>query len=335
MADFEKRKDYREIEDPGPTVWEQLPVASWKVGGSAQLAFPVVSIDESGGNRIAIRERPYRPGAKLDDIGSVPKRWNLVALFENSIEEPGLEANGDKPLYPDVLNELLESFDLYHDEPGDLVIPTRGPVRARLGTYHRGEQNPERDSATLTLTFIQDNEDNVDAASFNLPSVKANSRRVAEEVEESAQEDGAWDTSLQDLKEYAAQLEGLINAPQEYKRDFEQQAKMVMSAVDRVFSAFSKQGKEGRDLFRDPETGATQRELNALKDMVGRETIEARRGRPQLVSVVFAEDQSLMSVAVMHGQSFDDLLEVNTQLDDPMHIPAGDIVRVFADAATG
>jgi len=331
---FQRMKNYRTVPDTGPEVFEQYEIASWKVGGSQKIAFPVISVDESGGNRLAARKRPYRHGAKFDDIGANETNWTLTAIFKNDLEEPGLtEINGDTALYPDVLNNLIDTFRLYHDEPGDLVIPTRGKVRARLQSYSRGERHDERDFASVSLVFVEDNEDNVDAASFNLPSVKANSRRVAEEIEESAQEDGAWDTSLQDLMEYAAQIEGMINAPQEYKRDFESQAKLVIGAIRRVTSAFTQRGKEGRDLFSDPKTEATQRSLVSLEDMVGRELAEARRGRPQLIMVTYPNDRSLMSIGVELGQSYEDLVEVNTQLEDPMHIPAGELVRVFANGS--
>lgn len=333
MAAFEKRKDYREAPDTGPEVFEQYPVASWSIGGQ-KIAFPVTRISETGGNRLAARKRPYRHGAKYDDIGADEHGWTLTIKFANDIDEPGLtEVNGDQALYPDVLNALLETFDLYHDEPGDLALPTRGPVRARLQSYNRDEEDTERDCAAVSLVFVEDNEDNVDAASFNLPSVKANSRRVAEEIAESSQEDGAWDGSISDLVEAAAQIEGLINAPQEYKRDLEAQSKVVLGAIRRVNAAFMQQNKEGRDLFLHPRTASTQMKLLQLEDMVGREMAEARRGRPQLVMVTYKSDRSLMSIAAELGQYYTDLLEVNTQLEDPMHIPAGEIVRVFSNGS--
>jgi hypothetical protein len=328
MTDFQKMKGYREMEDTGPEVFEQYQIASFQ-----KLAFPVISIDESGGNRLARRQRPYRNGAKLDDIGSKEKVWTMEAMFSNRITEPGLEVNGGRALYPDILNELLAMIDLYHDEAGDLVVPTRGPVRARLDDYKRVENADGRDSALLTLVFVQDNEDNVNAASFNLPSVKANSQKVSDDVEESAQEEGAWDTSFQDLAEYAGQLEGLINAPSEYKADYESRAKLVMASVDRVFTAFTQHGVPGRDLLLKPEMEATQRLLTQLKDMVGRETIEARRGRPQLTSVAFSTQRTLMSIAAQYNQPYDDLLEVNSQLENPMAIEPGDVVRIFVNGA--
>lgn len=335
MAEFQKRKGYVQIEDPGPEIFEQYEVASWKVGSAPKIAFPVISVQESGGNRLAMRARPYRDGVKIDDIGSAEKHLTMVAVFHNSLEETGLtEINGGTSLYPDVLNKLIDTFDQHHDDAGDLVVPTRGPVRARLDTYQREEHHDERDFATLTLNFIQDNEDNVDAASFTLPSVKAQTQQVANEIEESAVEDAAWDTSLQDLADYAGQIEGLINAPQEYQRDFEGRAKILTASIRRVFTAFMQNGVPGRDLFKNSNTSGTQRSLVLLQDMVGRETIEARRGRPQLVSVAYSEQRTLMSIAAEHGQSYEDLLEVNSQLEDPMAIAAGDVVRIFADGSS-
>ncbi len=323
-------RTYREVEDT-ESVFSQYPIASWAVG-SQKFVFPVTAIQEDGGNRVVVRKRAYRDGAKLDDTGSNEKRWVLTAVFSASIIEPGLEENGDLPLYPDVLNALIDSFDTH--ETGDLVVPTRGPVRARIERYSRIEKVDEEDYAGLSLTFIEDNEDNVDARSFSQSSVNANARLLADETTFSAQSDGAWDGSLQDLNELAAQLEGLANAPGDILRDLDQQAGMVIGAANRATRAFSRSGVEGRDLFLDPDSSTTQRKLEQTKEIAGRTRIESRKGRPALVTVVFEEDQSLLNIAAMLNQNFADLLEVNSQLENPLHVPAGEIVRVFGNGAS-
>jgi len=102
--------------------FEQYSVASWTVNNRT-LAFPAKVINDNGGNRIVQRERPFRDGAKLDDTGSRATVWAFEVLFENSIEESGLEINA-MPLYPDVINAIIESFKTH--ETGDLVVPTVG-----------------------------------------------------------------------------------------------------------------------------------------------------------------------------------------------------------------
>ena len=175
MADgiLQQRPDFDQAVPRDP-VFEQYPSASWSVGTQVALVFPVTEITEEGGNRIVLRERPYRDGAKVDDIGSKAKSWSLKAIFENTINE-GLIQNG-QPLYPGVLNELIRSFDQH--ETGDLIVPTVGKVRARAQSYVRTERNDERDYATVEFKFVQDNEDAIDATSFTLPTVKSKDLNV-------------------------------------------------------------------------------------------------------------------------------------------------------------
>src|SRR5262245_15019791 len=105
--------------------FEDYEVCSWKVGQrSGTLKFPVSSIQESGGNRIVERNRPYRNGAKLDDVGSNATKWTIEAVFENSIMEGEKGLDQNVLLYPNVLNAVLDSFRIHGT--GDLVIPTRG-----------------------------------------------------------------------------------------------------------------------------------------------------------------------------------------------------------------
>ena len=66
------------------------------------------------------------------------------------------------------------------------------------------------------------------------------------------------------------------------------------------------------------------------------ELLEILEGKVQFTDLSFHDlllQCEVPVIAAMQGQSFDDLLEVNNQIDDPMYIPAGDVVRVFADAA--
>lgn len=312
-------------------IFEQYQPGQWRAAPDEPvLAFPVLDVNEAGGNRIIERDRPYRAGAKLDNTGSKAKRWTMRVAFENSLQEPGIDAvNGGVALYPDVLNALLDSFDRFPDETGDLSVPTRGWVRARMESYGRVEEFGERDYAVLTLTFVEDNEDRVDASSFTAPTVSANARRLSEVTTFDAQSDGIWDDDTRSLEETAADLEAVANAPGETQQEVDQKAGASIGSVNRVLKAFSEPGRGGRDKLRDPESSSTYRKLQATKEIAGRSRQEARRGRPPLVSVVFERRQSLVTVAAMFEQDFDDLLAVNPQIDDPLYIPPRTPVKVF------
>jgi prophage DNA circulation protein len=312
-------------------VFPKYPIASWEVIGSPRLAFPVVSVSESGGNRLVERERPYRDGAKLDDTGSKAKRWELTVLFHNSIEEPGLEVNGGQALYPNTLNSLIDTFELHRT--GDLVVPTRGLVRARAAEYRRQEDADNPDSATVTFTFVEDNEDSVDIASFTAPTANADAARLGEQTTFDAQSIGLDSLSLADLNEFAAGLESLANAPGDLLVDLDSQAAIVIGAVNRVAAAFSHPSQEGRDLLDDPESSRTHRKLERLKQIASDSEARSSRGRPRTTTVVVSEDSSLFRVSAALKQSFDDLLVINPRLVNPLFIPAGTPINVFADGS--
>jgi prophage DNA circulation protein len=313
-----------------PTVFEQYEVASFRPDGGQKIAFPVKSIRESGGNRLVERERPYRDGAKVDDTGSKARRWDMSTSFFNSIEEPGLEANGEV-LYPNVLNLLLEEIMVVH-ATGDLVVPTRGSVRARAESYDRLETADERDGATVTLVFIEDNEDNVDARSLGMPTVNATAIRLANVTQFSAEQVGAWHSSFQDLVHFAAQLEGLANAPREYVREMHDKARMAQAAHNRVVNAFKSNTVAGRGIFLDPAGNRTERNLVKLMDRIGRSLNMPRGGKPGTVAVVFEHDQSIASIAAMLGLDYEDLLYDNPQLPNPGHVPKGTPVNIPENA---
>lgn len=341
-------------------VQEQYGVGQWRpVSGGQAYAFPVVSVSEGGGNRIIRRERAYRQGCKLDDTGSKEIVWMIDAVFENSIQEPGTEAiNGDLVLYPEVLNELIDSFRLYHDEAGDLYVPTVGWVRARLQDYDRKEGPDEgQDTATLTMVFVSDNEDKIDAGAFTRPSVNANAIRLSQETTFDEQSEGIWNDDSQTLQEFAAGLESWANSPDDSEQELESRVRVVRGAAKRVRNAYSKPikrvtgsgstapgksaqmgaakagGRNSRDALVDPEGATVNIKLHRIEGMAARSKVESRRGRQPLVTVVFERPQSLATVAAVFGQTIDSLIAANPQLEDLLYIPPRTPIRVYDKAA--
>lgn len=306
------------------TVFEQYPVASWKVGSLPELKFPVLKISESGGNRIVKRDRPYRDGAKLDDTGSNAKQWSITVNFDNGIEEEGLDAS--KPLYPDVLNELIASFDIH--ETGDLVVPTRGRVRVRAETYQREETESERDEAVVTFTFLEDNEDNVGANQFEPMGIHASANRLTEQTVFSATSEGMWGTSLSDLNEFASELEGLANYPGDTIANIDSQCSIVIGAVNRVGRAFTRESEENRNMLNDPELSLTQRKLEETKDMTARARAEAYKGRPRLVPFYVVGDTDLFTIAANLNVAAEDLIEINRAID-PFNVVKGLTINIM------
>ncbi len=317
--------DRAEASDP---VFEQYPSASWAVGTSALIVFPVTEINEEGGNRIVLRERPYRDGAKVDDIGSKAKSWTLRAHFDNTIDE-GLQQNG-QPLYPAVLNDLIRSFDQH--ETGDLVVPTIGKVRARAMSYARSERNDERDSASVEFKFVQDNEDNIDATSFTLPTVKSSLNRLMASTTFSAHSDAVFSTNLADLNEYADNLVAIANFPTDYMNDIDSQVAIVVGATNRVVNAFTSKSNnpktKARAMLSDPDASWTGRRLVALQDTVARAAAEIQSNQPEIIRILIDRPMNIFDVAVEFNQDVEKLIGLNSAFD-PLNLPKGAVIRIF------
>jgi prophage DNA circulation protein len=306
------------------TVFEKYPVASWKVGNYPALRFPVSEISEEGGNRIVPRVRVYRDGAKLDDTGSEAKIWNVRVCFENSIEEEGLDAA--TPLYPDVLNQMIASFDIH--ETGELILPTRGFITARAVKYSRLETSDERDGAVVSFTWQEDNEDEVGNLQFEQYNANASAKRLGEQTVFSATSEGVWDTSLADLNELASDLEAYANYPENVVANVDSQAVVVIGAVDRIVRALTDQTDDGDNRLGDPELSNTQRKLEELRDMAGRSRSEAFRGRTRLVPFFVRSQTNIFNIATKVNQAAEELILINPSID-PLRIAAGTTIKIL------
>jgi len=313
-------------------VQERFPVASFTVG-SEWVDFPIEDDSLSGGNRIVEHARPYRDGAKLDDTGSQPRRWTLNAIFNNTIREPGIPE--DPALYPDVMNKVIEFFNRH--ETGDLSVPVDGKVRARAHSYQRSHSRDEVDTGRLVLTFIEDNEDNVDAASFSRPSVYGSAVRLAEITHFTAEQEGVWSGDLQDLLEFCAELEGLMRAPGEYTAAVALQVRSAHRAMRSVLQT-AQTVAQGNDESQQ-QTNAilatygvpvnTILQLQRMLDVTAYATSEKNGQMPRPIPYVVRQPTTIYGIAADVRQPVAALLEINEQrIEDPFAIEPG-TYRVF------
>lgn len=317
------------------TIFEKYPPAQFTVAGLT-LGFPVLTIRQSGGNRIVKRERPYRDGAKLDDTGSEPIIWTLQAIFNNSLllgsqgEQILQTINGGLPLYPDVLNLLISNFDFH--ETGDLVVPTIGVQRARAQSYDRTEVFDGRDQAIVSFMFCEDNEDSVDFRSITAPSGGANAKRLAATTELDTESFGSLSEALTEVQSSLIELENFVNAPGDAAQDIDAASMRVEGSARRSNRTFSEASRPGRNLFLDPQNSRGPRKMTIAIDLAARQRNEARRGQPTLTNVVFRSNTTIFRIAAFIGQDPFDLIGINPDLD-PNFIPKGTLVKVFVTDA--
>jgi prophage DNA circulation protein len=314
--------------DKPTELFEQYPVCQWQAKGKPAIAFPVEKIQETYVNRLAKHKRVYRDGFRLDDTGADGRIFEITSGFFNGHNEPGLK--GDE-LYPDVLNELCESFKIH--ETGTLTTPTRGEVRCRLESYRRVEGFEDRDMAALVFTFVEDNEDDAKASSFQAPSARSVSRRLAEKTVESAEEMGSFNDMMGEIEDFASDLEGMANGPADFVNDIDAKANAIANRCEAVEEAFSdttaKAANELSTLLKDPRNAAPIRGLRRLADIVKKAPVDKVASQPTIIPKVYSHDVSIFDVSVDVGQSPDKLLPLNPKLEDPLNIPGGTPIQVY------
>jgi len=306
-------------------IFSAYPTASWRVGDGEPLFFPVVDISESGGKRIVQHQRPHRQGAKLEDTGSKPRSWTVTAIFNNSIQEA---VQNGVPLYPQRLRQILKSFDTA--ETGTLVLPTVGKVRARPETYERKESPEQQDTASLTLTFIEDNEESLDRAALNPPSVVATLLKIAQQTTFTLQRNGISDTGLS-LTEFAAEIEGLLLAPGRSVADLGAVVRSHRRAIQRMIDAATTAANAGGGLFSEPRGSEMQRQLRILLDREAAAENERTSSRPRTVAfVIDVEVTSIIEVAARVDQDAEELMDLNAaRVADPLYLTRGEVIRIF------
>jgi prophage DNA circulation protein len=309
-----------------PDVFEQYPVASWQAVGENRLEFAVLSVREHGGTRAAENDRPFRGGTKVDPLGVKARTFAVEALFSNDIREPGVPE--DPAPYPHQLNRLL---DVLTGQIGKLILPTRGEIRALLKDYDRSETSATRDEARITLNFVEDNDDSVDASAFALPAVRASLNRLASDTTFTSESSGiGLDDLLEQLENFADDLNGAINAPGDLIDETLNKANRVIHTAERVEREFSDEVERARSGLTEPENHRSARMLRRLRDAAGRAVGEQRRSRPKTRVVRFDRERSLYGIATELGQDPNELLDMNYHLPDPLAIESGRGVRVFA-----
>lgn len=309
-------------------VQDNYEIGSWQVGDSPKVLLAVLSIQDSIGNRIIQHKRPYREGAKLDDLGAEPRTWSVQLIFNNDVLEPGISASGILP-FPDAFRQLQESFEFH--ETGNLVLPGLGFVRARARTMSSEETFEERDTARCTVVWEQDNEEALDRTLLRPPTARATAVRAAEHTVFTAQSLGAWDGDLNGLVEFAAEVEGLLLAPGRAANAVETQVRRNRRAIERIVEA---QNQLARDVGLEtdqPRGSSFERQSVLLRDRQAQLASERAQGRPRTRPFrVDVAQTSIFEIAARVNQDAEELLDLNDgRIANPFRIQRGTVVLVF------
>ena len=314
---------------PGDELFEAYPLNTWNVTGKPPIPLPVVRIEESVETGLTARRRPYRKGAKIDNLARSYRVWKMDLLFINESEEPGVPAIGN---YPAVANDFCDTVDV--EETGTLVLATRGPVRAQLKSYTRVETEENRDSCAITVTFWEDNEDSTTAQAFNNPQARSVAHSLGLDCQADLFEAGAFSDDTMTINEMAAALEGLAQAPFDYADDLDAQANAILHAGGRVIGAFSSgvetATSDTSSILRDPENWRGRALLRTLMDTAARAAPSVPAGEQSVKTVPVTTTCSIFDLAAKHGQTLGQLQKLNPSIvAHPFTVPRGTTIRIF------
>jgi hypothetical protein len=309
------------------TGWTALGPASIEYEGEQPIKFMARGrLTMNGSIRRVERKIPWRKGAKQDDTGANADDLNIEAPFFNTVTEPDM---GDwPPMWPDRLNKLVDLFKTC--KTCTLHLPWRRNIRCKADSWQRvADIENEVDGETLTVKFAEDNEDSLDGPSAEDVSVRANIMRVVEQATFDLESEGMWDGSFEDLTQFAADLEGALNAPGEFLWDIAHKARRVRRAARAIRESFTSR-LSGRRQMDDPTGERAYRDMLSIEDKAARAEAEALASLPPTTTRTFDTDRDIHSIAAELGQNARDLMSLNGHIEDLGFIEAGTPVVVFA-----
>lgn len=313
-------------------VWTDLPVASFEADFRSEVFFAILGNTEAGSMRIAERNRPWQNGAKLDDVGAAADEFQLRLIFHNDVTEPGMGAeDGGWTSYqpwPNAHDELLDQF--HTGNTGTLNLPWKRGIRCKAVTWSSvTAADDTRGGAIVTVTFRTDNEDSLDREAVEQASVTATTNRDADAATFDMDSLGMFDGSIEDITELAADLVGLLNAPNDELSAILHAAQRLRRAVTFLMSSFAS-AVPGRDQMNDADGANARLNLLGLLDLAGRAEGEAVSALPKIRVVTFPRARDIYSIATEVGQSARTLMSINDAIEDLSFIPAGTPVRILA-----
>jgi hypothetical protein len=307
--------------------WLNLPACDYQADGFSVIVLPISGVDESGALRVARRARPWQPGVKLDHTGPDSDKLTLKLLWSNDVEDEG-QGPG---FWPDKLEELIAQFK--SGKTATLNLPWKRGLRVKPLTWSRSASaEGDRGGELVTLNFETDNEDNLDREAFQKVSVKATVQSSVEAAQFDMESIGAWDGSIEDVTQLAADLVGYLNAPGDYAQALLHQANRLRRAAQFLTDSFSTT-VEGRDQFNGPEGSSARLKLLELMELAAFAASEARAAMPKTRTITTQRDTDIWIIAGEQRPPQDAraLMSINGQIEDFAAIPKGTAVLVFAE----
>lgn len=309
-----------------PDAFESQPVCTFQADGGAVIPLVLFRLREDGEYRVIERERPFRPGAKLDTTGKKKVIYSLETGWWDGNEEPGVPQTG----YLAFLNTLIASFD--GQTAGTLKLPFRSPLRVRCKSYSRAEAMDERAFSAVSLVFWTDNEDSVTAASFTKAAPAVAAPLIFVDFEDAAAIAGLVSNDVVSLRGLLSSLTTALAVG----LDVALAGGAVVNTVASIEEAFTNQttvvGPTYERILTDPEAWYPARLLRRLAAQAYAAVLLPASTAPADVTTVITlkQDASLFDVAARYHQDVSKLMGLNPTLENALLVPAGTPLRIVS-----
>lgn len=305
-------------------VMPKFALATWQADGQAAIPLAVAEVTKEIENGLVKQRRPYRAGAKLDNMSLDVTVWTLTIGIFNGCTEPGIP---ESAYYPQAVNALEASMAV--EKAGTLTIGRDGPVRGQIKHCRVVETAELRDHAAVTITFWQDTEDTTTSASFTTSPATA-LPVLAEDVGAFAQAIGVWSPDLDAFAGAATKLSGLLQSADAFLDDALAAAGTVLSIASLIEAAgsdfYDETAPPASRALLDPEAAPLIFMLRQARDHAGQAQTALLARVPRTEEKRFPTVVSIFDVAAQFAQDLDNLIALNTGKIEPgdfYAIPAG------------
>lgn len=301
-----------------PDVFAQLDDASFKGVG-----FPIGTADFGFQHETAQHKFIFRDEALIQQLGRTNNTWRwMIPLFDNL----RIETNNSvyEFLYSAVFPELLAACQ--DREPGILVTPDLGQVRAACVSFSYVMDPTMRDGVYVTLELIASPEDADTLLIANIPTIETVSSEAADLDDQVAE--------LPDDDAFIEFKEGSFQDPLVALRSpFDQLSK----SRDKVFAQFEGTTRKIDNLINsidragNPQNWTARRQANNLKNSLTKARKNSDSQGRKIRSVYLRQTYTPNGLAATLNTSLADLYKLNPGLSRSPTIPRNIAVRYYLD----
>lgn len=264
-------------------------------------------------------------GARVEDTGLAPVRFQVTIPFVNHIAPGKNEGWLSAELYPTVFREFVLAFQ--NRKAGHLQHPEFGLIACKPETMEVTWVGTQRSGVEVEATFVEALDDEVqhkvrnglielDVAAVSFDVSRADLKRLVPQLP-------TFQGSFADL---ARAIQGIGDAIALMQHRAGGQLQTILYRVDNI--------QRSIDRVRSPFTWAATRDLEMMRDAVHElkdKLLVQRRG----VFIHITRDDTTIAALIpqLPGAKLADVMKLNPQLISTPFVPAGTRVRYYAPRA--